>query len=108
MNTEIKDKFVKKDQKTGETFGIHPKEFTAQDFNDLGHFDRPLSKVIRAKCLDCCVGNEQEVRQCVATTCDLYPYRMGSNPLRKKELSQEQKELITERFKKAREQKLSA
>jgi hypothetical protein len=37
-------------------------------------------KVIRAKCIDCCSGQVGEVRKCVATTCALWPYRMGENP----------------------------
>jgi hypothetical protein len=37
-------------------------------------------KVIRAKCIDCCSGQVGEVRKCVATTCPLWPYRMGENP----------------------------
>lgn len=40
-------------------------------------------KAIRAKCLDCCVGQAQEVRLCPVHDCPLYPYRMGHNPNRK-------------------------
>lgn len=39
-------------------------------------------KAIRAKCLECSVGNVAEVRNCVIPTCPLYPYRMGHNPAR--------------------------
>lgn len=35
------------------------------------------AKAIRLKCLDCCCGNNAEVRRCPATKCPLYPYRMG-------------------------------
>ena len=37
-------------------------------------------KSIRAKCLDCCVGQTKEVRLCPSTDCALYPYRMGHRP----------------------------
>jgi hypothetical protein len=37
-------------------------------------------RVIRAKCVDCCAGQPGEVRKCVATTCPLWPYRMGTDP----------------------------
>ena len=37
-------------------------------------------KAIRAKCVDCCCGNVAEVRRCPATSCTLYPYRMGKRP----------------------------
>ncbi len=40
----------------------------------------PLSKVIRAKCLDCSCGQVQEVAKCTAVRCPLWPYRMGKNP----------------------------
>ena len=35
------------------------------------------AKAIRLKCLDCCCGNNAEVRRCPSTKCPLYPYRMG-------------------------------
>ena len=37
-------------------------------------------KAIRAKCLDCCCWNSNEVRLCPVRDCALYPYRMGHNP----------------------------
>ena len=39
-------------------------------------------KAIRAKCLDCCCGQANEVRLCTATQCPLYEYRSGHNPNR--------------------------
>ena len=40
-------------------------------------------KAIRAKCLDCCCGNPNEVRLCPVRDCTLYPFRDGHNPNRK-------------------------
>lgn len=37
-------------------------------------------KAMRAKCLDCCCGSAQEVRECTIKTCALWPYRMGKKP----------------------------
>lgn len=37
-------------------------------------------KAIRAKCLDCCCGQANEVRLCPCEDCPLYPYRLGKNP----------------------------
>ncbi len=37
-------------------------------------------KAIRAKCLDCCCGSFNEVRECTVTGCSLHPYRMGHRP----------------------------
>lgn len=37
-------------------------------------------KSIRAKCIECCCGSKQEVRQCSIKDCALHPYRMGHRP----------------------------
>ncbi len=39
-------------------------------------------KAIRAKCLDCCCGQANEVKLCPCVDCTLYPYRFGKNPTR--------------------------
>ncbi len=39
-------------------------------------------KAIRAKCLDCCCGQVNEVRLCPCAECALYPYRLGKDPAR--------------------------
>lgn len=59
-------------------------------------------KAIRAKCLDCCCDQVAEVRACPAGDCPLWPYRMGHNPARKRELTEEQKARIGERLTRAR------
>jgi len=46
------------------------------------HLYSPM-KAIRRKCLDCCCGNDAEVRRCHIETCSLHPYRFGRNPSRK-------------------------
>ena len=49
-------------------------------------------KAIRAKCLDCCCGQANEVRLCPAQDCPLWPFRFGKNPFRtKRELSEDQR-----------------
>ena len=37
-------------------------------------------KAIRAKRLDCCCGQVQEVRLCIDDDCPLWEYRMGHRP----------------------------
>lgn len=37
-------------------------------------------KAIRAKCLECCNGQQKEVRECAILKCTLHPYRMGKRP----------------------------
>lgn len=55
-------------------------------------------KAIRAKCLDCCCFQYNEVKLCTATGCPLYAFRLGKNPYRK-EMSEEQKAKTSERMK---------
>lgn len=60
-------------------------------------------KAIRAKCLDCCCGNSNEVRLCTCEDCALFPFRFGKNPYRtKQELTDEQKAVIRDRLLAAR------
>lgn len=35
-----------------------------------------LRRAIREKCLDCCYGQEGEVRRCAIKKCSLWPYRI--------------------------------
>lgn len=41
--------------------------------------EKPLTamKACREKCLDCCCGQEVEVRKCTSNDCPLYNFRMG-------------------------------
>ena len=60
-------------------------------------------KAIRAKCLDCCCGQANEVKLCPCSDCPLYPFRFGKNPYRqKRELTEEQKAAMAERLQKAK------
>ena len=66
-------------------------------------------KAIRAKCLDCCIGQREEVKLCPAKDCPLYPFRLGKNPNRKaRTFTEEQRKEAAERLKKAREAKKSS
>ena len=67
-------------RRNNETFGADPRELGVDTLNAAGHVKRPLLRVLRANCVDCCGGNEAEVRKCTAVECDLWPYRMGTNP----------------------------
>ena len=62
----------------------------------------PLS-AIKAHCRECSGGIIDEHKNCPVTTCFLHPYRMGTNPFRKKRvMTDEQKTKIAERLKNAR------
>jgi hypothetical protein len=67
----------------GEQIGKHPSEVPSEILSLNFRAQNPLN-AIRAKCIDCCCGNAAEVRKCVATDCALWPFRMGTNPFRKK------------------------
>src|SRR5215472_5447576 len=62
--------------------GRDPRETAREELEAMGH--EPVSPVqaIRLKCLDCCAGSADEVRNCVAMACPSWPFRMGKNPWR--------------------------
>ena len=61
-----------------------PPEFWGEEvLNNMGHVKRPILRAIRAKCLDCSSFSPKEVRLCQSFNCDLWPYRMGTDPFRK-------------------------
>jgi len=63
-------------------------------------------QAIRAKCLDCCCGQANEVKLCTAIRCPLWPFRLGKNPnIRPREYTEEQREAMRQRLKKAMEAK---
>ena len=77
-------------------------EVTGLEF--LGEEITSAQKAIRAKCLDCCAYQKEEVKLCTCCTCPLWPFRMGKNPYKKKkEFTEEQ---LAER--RSRMQKLHA
>ena len=86
----------------GELIGRDPRKVSVSDLEAAGLEGFPILKVIRAKCLDCCVQQEAEVRKCILITCPNWPYRMGANPFRTRELTDEQRAEVGERLKAAR------
>jgi hypothetical protein len=87
----------------GELIGRDPRQVSARQFIDAGITSLKISgeglDLIRARCLDCCVEQSDEVRKCVAVACASWPYRMGKNPFRKNNLSDEQRAAMRERMK---------
>lgn len=56
-------------------------------------------KAVRAKCLDCCCDNANEVKYCPSEQCALWQYRMGHNPYKaKREWTGDQRAAQRERF----------
>lgn len=58
---------------------IDPRKMGTARLKRLGFTAKPLSKVIRQKCLEC-AGTSNEVLGCTSSTCELWPYRTGRNP----------------------------
>ena len=84
----------------GELIGKHPSDVPSEILSQKFRAQNPL-KAIREKCIDCCCGDASEVRKCVALDCDLWPFRIRTNPFRKRrELSVEEKRMRAERLQK--------
>lgn len=66
----------------GHTVGRDPRKMPPDDLRALGHAPMSPMAAIRAHCLDCCGGSNDEVRKCTATRCPSWPFRTGVNPLR--------------------------
>lgn len=63
-------------------------------------------RAIRAKCLDCCCYQPNEVKLCPCKDCSLYPFRLGKNPFRTgREFTEEQREAAAKRLAEARKRK---
>jgi hypothetical protein len=76
--------------------GRDPRTMSPAELAQMGH--KPMSplRVIRARCLDCCAGSTQEVTKCLQLRCPAWPFRMGTNPHRKRP-SAEQRKAMQER-----------
>ena len=55
-------------------------------------------KAIRCFCIECMGGQVREVKDCTAPNCSLYAFRMGKNPYRSRELTDEERQAIAERL----------
>lgn len=56
-------------------------------------------QAIRAKCLDCCCDQANEVKLCTAIRCPLHPFRLGKNPnIKPREYTEEQREAMRQRM----------
>jgi len=81
-----------------ELIGRDPREISVGEYEQAGINSAAVLAVIRAKCLDSCVQQPGEVRQCVTVVCPLWPYRLGTNPFHKREMSDAQRAVLAERM----------
>lgn len=87
---------------SGEIIGRDPRRMDVPELAAMGHSSNSVLDAVRTKCLDCCAGEASEVRKCVATSCALWPFRMGSNPLARRPLSEAQRDALRGRAAAAR------
>ena len=66
----------------------------------------PLS-AIHNFCISCMGDQPRLVKECTTKSCPLWPYRTGHNTNSKRTMTEEQRQMATERLKKAREAKNS-
>ena len=59
-------------------------------------------KAIRAFCIDCMGDQVRLVKECPTQTCPLHAFRMGKNPYRSRELTDEERQAIAERLQNAK------
>ena len=50
----------------GDGCGADPRKLSLSQLGEIGHEPRSLLRVIRDKCLECCCGQQAEVRRCTA------------------------------------------
>jgi hypothetical protein len=60
-----------------------PREMTQDELRAAGHEPMSPLQAHRARRLDCCAGQANEVALCTAVGCPAWPFRMGTNPWRK-------------------------
>lgn len=108
MNRDNPQSLISIDTETGKKIGCDPRRVSGAELTDAGHQKDSLLTIMRRKCLDCCAGQTGEVRLCTATACDLWPYRMGTNPFAKRTLTAEQKEAAAQRMTDARAKRIVA
>lgn len=74
----------------------------------LKHKANSPQKAIVNFCISCMGYHKSYVKECPALNCPLYDFRLGKNPYRKsREYTEEEKEQLKERARKARESKNS-
>ena len=75
---------IVRDASGRETRGADPRRVSLAALRAGGHGGGSLMRVIRAKCLDCSAGSRAEVATCTVAACALWPYRMGTNPFKRR------------------------
>ena len=78
---------------------------TEEEFNREVSENTNVLRAIKLKCLDCSTYNINEIKECPVKNCPLFPFRLGKNPFRKRELSEEERNKLSERMRNIKKQK---
>jgi hypothetical protein len=66
----------------GRPVGRDPREMSRDELMAADHEPMSALRALRAKCLDCCAQQPNEVALCAAVDCPSWPFRMGTDPWR--------------------------
>ena len=72
---------------------------TEEEFNKEVSENTNVLRAIKLKCLDCSTYTTNEIKECPVKNCPLYPFRLGKNPFRKREVTDEERQKMRERLK---------
>lgn len=83
-------------------------EIVADEEGNIKEQPTSVMAAIRAKCIDCTCGALGRIKNCEVLTCPIHHLRMGKNPHRTRNMTDEQRQAAAERLKKARLAKRSS
>lgn len=72
---------------------------TEEDFIKEVNDNRNVLRAVLYYCYGCSSYQLSEVKNCTVTNCPLYPFRLGKNPFRKREVTDEERQKMRERLK---------
>ena len=75
----------------GKEQGRDPRKMSVAELEAAGQVQMPLGRAVRLFCVECCGGSPSEAGKCVATDCQLWPFRMKANPWRKPKIMTEER-----------------
>jgi hypothetical protein len=83
MENKMKDRAIGLEIVSGEEQGRDPRKMKPAELEALGHKEMPLRRAARLFCVECAGASAAEALKCVAVNCQLWPFRMATNPWRK-------------------------
>ena len=72
---------------------------TEEEFIQEVSKNKNVIRAIKLYCYSCSSYQLSEVKNCTVTNCPLFPFRNGTNPFRKREVTDEERQRMRERLK---------